>query len=249
MTRLIRKIVLACLAPLLFAGFVRADELTPTGIDTTRGEGIWIEENGSPVDAYFAGVIEIALTSNGQQYDRDTLCVDLFTDIDLDVEYNTLVLSPDQVTGRNLDRVAWLVDNALLPTQNSGISSALPSSDWVESVAQGAGIQLAIWDITSDGGNGFSTGSVQASTTPGEVTDPAALAWAEEYEALSLGQSSDSAFVYNNTAIGSGTPAQMLEGPIFEDGGPTPVPEPAPGAVVGMALIGLWTTRRAWVRR
>ncbi len=237
----IRNIVLACLALLVLAGFVRADELTPTGVDSSLGEGIWIDENGTPVDAYFAGVIEITLTSDGgEQYDRDTLCVDLFTDIYLGVEYNTDVVDPDSVPGGNLARVAWLVDNALLPAQNQGISSQLPSSDWVDTAAQGAGIQLAIWDIVSDGGNGFSSGSVQASTTAGELTDPTVLAWAEEYEALSLGQSSDSAFVYENTAIGSGTPAQMLEGPEFADGGPQPVPEPATPALLGAALTGLW---------
>lgn len=236
----IQNIVLACLAIFVFAGFLRADDLTPTGVDSSLGEGIWIDESGTPVDAYFAGVIEITLTSDdGQQYDRDTMCVQLLTDIYLGVEYDTDVVDPDSVSSGELQRVAWLVDNALLPTQNEGIYSALPSSDWVESAAQGAGIQLAIWDITSDGGDGFSSGSVQASTTPGEVTDPTALAWAEEYEALSLGQWSDSAFVYENTTIGGGTPAQMLEGPIFTDGGPQPIPEPGTPALVGVALIGL----------
>src|ERR1700688_549199 len=119
----------------------------PTAIDSNRGEGLWISEDGVSQDAYFAGVILIALTQGGQQYNRDTLCVDLFTDIYLNVTYNTQILQPAEVPGRNLDRVSWLVDNALMPTQGPIYSSLLPSSDWVTSPAQGAGIQLAIWDV------------------------------------------------------------------------------------------------------
>lgn len=230
----------------VFSGLASASTIVATGVDGNRGDYyLWLDLDGIPQQVYFSGVITITLTlTDGQQYNRDTLCVDLFTDIYLGVTYDTDVLHPYQVPGRDLEQVSWLVDNALLPTQNTGINSVLPESDWVETPAQGAGIQIAIWDITTDGGDGLSAGEVQASTAPGELTDPSVLSWAETYEALSSGMSSDQAYVYDNWAIGSGIPAQMLEGPMFVDGGPHPDPEPATYALVGVALIALCVRRR-----
>jgi len=232
-------------AALLFAGMAFASTiLTPTGVDWSRGASIWMNENGSDIQAYFAGVIYISLQENGLQYDRDTLCVDLFTDIVLGVTYDTTVLHPSQVSGKNLDRVSWLVDNALLPTQNSHYLSDLPKTDWVFSAAQGAGIQLAIWDIVHDQGDGFSAGSVRASTNPSHPTDPQVLSWAQTYQALSAGKSSGLAFIYDNVDRVSGQPAQMLAGPLFTDAGPSPNPEPPTLALMGTALILVGSMRR-----
>ena len=231
-----------------FAGLAAADTfLMPTAVDWNRGESIWINQDGSDQYAYFAGVVAIELSQNGQQYNRDTLCVDLFTDINLGVNYGTEVLRPDQVPGKNLQRVSWLIDNALLPTQGPSYPSVLSSSDWVTTAAQGAGIQLAVWDITHDGGDGFYSGRVQASTASGQLTDPTALAWAETYEALSVGHQSDQAFVYQNWDLTTMAPAQMLEGPMFLDHGPSPAPESATYLLTGISLIVLAsrTHRRA----
>ena len=209
-------------ALLLLGGNAFADTDTytidATGVDWNRGQNIWINEDGNPVQTYFSGVIFITLTdaNTGQTWNRDTLCVDLFTDIYLGNTYNTAVLSPADVSGKNMPRVAWLVDNALLPAENTNYVSQLPPSDWVTNSAQGAGIQLAIWDITVDGGDGFTNGRVQAST--GTPTPADVLYWANTYEALSLGKSSYSAYVYSNY---NGTAeAQMLLGPEFTDSGP-----------------------------
>lgn len=234
---------LLILALILFGacGLASADTIDATDVDWSRGEGVWLTENNSstPTDAYFAGVIFITLTaSNGSQYNRDTLCAQLFVDINPGVTYNTTVVRPDQVPGRNLTIAAWLVDSEL-PT--------------VTTAPQGAGLQLAIWDIVEDGGDGFSTGSVQASTTAGEETDPTVLLWAETYECLAMGsqspscqaagvtplgpvQTSDLAYVYINTAL-NGDPAQMLIGPVFQDNGPEPAPEPSTSTLGGAGLI------------
>ncbi len=244
----------ACLAVfstsafLCFGGNLFADTytITPTGVDSTRGEGVWMNENGSNVSQYFLGVIFITLTDQqtGAQWNRDTLCVDLFTDINVNVTYGTTLLDPSVVPGKHLDRVAWLIDNALLPTQSSTASSQLPSSDWATTTTQGAGIQLAIWDIVHDNGDGFSSGSVQASTDPLHPTDPDVFSWANVYESLSNNQSSNAAYVYNNVSLSNGAPAQMLAGPIFTDNGPSPVPEPADWAtIVLIGAIGLIAIR------
>ena len=240
---------LSTVAFLLFGGNAFADTytITPTGVDNTRGEGVWMNENGSNVSQYFLGVIFITLTDQqtGTQWNRDTLCVDLFTDINLNVTYGTTVLDPTAVSGKHLDRVSWLIDNALLPAQSSTTSSLLPSSDWVTTAAQGAGIQLAVWDIVHDNGDGFSSGSVQASTDPLNPTSPDVLSWASLYESLSNSQSSNLAYVYNNVSLSNGAAAQMLAGPIFTDNGPAPVPEPSEWAtIVLLGALGLTAIRK-----
>jgi hypothetical protein len=215
--------------------------LMPTGEDTSLGMKTWVDAGGQNEDVY-AGVIYITLNQNGQQYYRDTLCADLFDGISLNTSYDTQLLTPDQVAGKNLPRAAWLVENALAPMLLPGsVDSALPSSDWVTTAAQGAGLQLALWDISDDGANGFSTGQVQATA----ATNSTVLYWAEQYESLSLGQSSDLPYVYDNTNPSNGQAAQMLLSPQYSDGGPepappetdSPTPEPAAFLLVGAGLV------------
>ena len=101
--------------PLALGGLASAATIiVPTGVDNTRGMNIWLREDGTDTQGY-GGVIFITLTANGHQYSRDTLCVDLFTDINAGVSYNTTLLTPNQVPGKHLSRVSWLIDNALLP--------------------------------------------------------------------------------------------------------------------------------------
>ncbi len=234
------KLTKICLLALLFSasGFA-SNFLMPAGVDWARGGSVWLREDGHDVNAYFAGVIFITLNEDGQLFYRDTLCVDLFTDIYLGVNYDTSILHPNQVPGKNLNRVSWLVDNALMPTQGPIYSSLLPAQDWVYSAAQGAGIQLAIWDIVHDNGDGFSAGRLQAVTDPGHPTDPTVLAWAQFYENASFNRSSDLSFIYVNVDLGNGQPAQMLAGPRFLDGGPHPNPEPATVLLVASALAAV----------
>src|SRR5437588_8539884 len=194
----------------LTSSFASANTIIATGVDWNRGGSILIQEDGVATQTYFAGVIYIQVSADGQQYNRDSLCVDLFTDIYISQTYDTTILHPFQVSGKNLERVSWLVDNALLPTQDPTYASALPSSDWVTNSVQGEGIQFAIWDIVHDAGDGFSAGRVQAVADPANPTPADVVAWAQTYEALSLGKSSDLAFIYKNVDFGNGQPAQML---------------------------------------
>jgi hypothetical protein len=229
-------------AAALFCGIARADSIVVNGVDTNRGMGsangndLWIFENGTTNEnAYFAGVIVITVSNaGGTPYLRDSLCVDLFTGIGVGGSYTTTVLHPDQVSGKHLGRVSWLVDNVL------------PS---VAGPAQGAGLQLAIWDIVHDGGDGFSTGNVRASPDPAHPTNADALGYAVTYEAMSDNKYSDLAFVYDNRD-GYGREVQMLIGPQFSDGGPSPVPEPS-DLMLGVVLVlgGCLVQRRLRLRR
>src|SRR5205085_9732252 len=142
-----RCVKLTLLAAVYLSGsLASANTIIATGLDATRGENIWIQEDGTATQG-LAGVIFITVNVGALAYNRDSLCVDLFTPIQANVTYNTTILYPYDVYGKHLDRVSWLVDNALLPTQDNTYTSTLPSVDWVRTAAQWAGIQLAIWDI------------------------------------------------------------------------------------------------------
>lgn len=239
---------------ILFSGLASANSIiVANNVDWNRGGSIWMGEDGVDTQAYFAGVIFITLTEDGVQYHRDTLCVDLFTDIFLGQTYASTVLNPADVSGKNLQRVAWLVDNSLRPTEVPSSPAELPPADWVASAAQGAGLQLAIWDIVHDNGDGFAAGRVQAASNPGNPTDSTVLGWAQFYESASVGKQSVHAFIYSNVDMGNGQPAQMLAGPQYLDGGPAPpiftafeTPEPSTFflAATAMLMIGKFLQSR-----
>lgn len=225
---------------LVGCGLVSADTITVTGVDKTRGlwESLWINEHGTPTNVTFAGVINIVLNNT---YSRDSLCAQLFVDIGFGT-YNTVILTPERAQrtfGRNLQEAAWLV------------STEMPTATTPD---MGAALQLAIWDIVEDGGDGLAAGSVAASSDPDNPTDPIVLALANAYEKEVLGpdllgpfQTSEHAFIYVNTHTDTGAPAQMLIGPEFGDG-PQPIPEPSTFALEGGGLIVACLTLRKKIR-
>ena len=230
---------------LALAAVASADSfINAPGVDWNLGANIWVNAGGTPEQTYFSGLIYIELMQNGQQYDRDTLCVDFYTDIYIGQTYATQVVDPSAVPGRNLGQVAWLIDNALLPGQNQQNQSVLPQADWVTTSAQGAGLQLAIWNITTNG-SVTSLTPTSPNNPNGYETDPVAAQWASTYEAVSAGKTSNQAFVYQNWNPSNGAPAQRLEGPVFRDNGPSPAPEPLTYVLVGVTLLGFGLKRRA----
>src|SRR5450432_1157669 len=95
----------------LLCGMSSAASIVVTGIDYNRGGSIEMNADGQDIQAYFAGVIFISLTTpDGTVYNRDSVCVDLFTDIFIGNTYGSTVLTPDDVPGKNLPRVSWLLD-------------------------------------------------------------------------------------------------------------------------------------------
>ena len=134
--------------------------------------------------------------------------------INLTTSYNSAAYLPR--TFAHEDRVAWLYVNAL-PT--------------VTTVTQGEALQLAIWDIIHDNGDGLTVGRVQSSTS----TPTAVITQVATYLANSLGQSSLAASIYISSIPVSNVPAQTLVG-FLQPGSPTgPVPEPGTFGLIGVA--------------
>lgn len=240
----IRPLGAAALFVVTFAmarGTALASTILPTLADSSRGMNIYVIENGVGSNT-FAGIIEVMVAADGVSETRDALCIDLFTSISAGVTYDTTVLDPTSIAGKNLTRTAWLINNALLPTYGiDGFTSELPEDYWLESgdSVLGAALQLAIWDITHDGGDGLRSGSVAYYNTPGHQIDKAVRKAANYYLSVSLGKSSDVGYVYDNLIRGTTTEAQMLAGPRYLELEDTEAPEPGTLAVVGAALIGL----------
>jgi hypothetical protein len=214
-----------------------ADSITVNG-EGAPGETIHFSENSGVSDtgAQWAGGISINLTTGGTTTnDLQALCVDLLVQISTGT-YTTVIYNPSNTPGHNaanLERAAWLVEAAFAPVVFTSITStAIPKADWATTNAQAAGLQLAMWDIMQDGGDGFSAGTVRSDSQ----TNATVLQWANTYESLSVGQLSTLAYVlYNNNGS-----AQTL---ILPENPPS-VPEPSTFTLGAVALIGAFALRR-----
>src|ERR1035438_8378419 len=74
-----RRATVLVMAGTWLCGIAAADTIVATGVNASIGEyNVWINENGTDQDSYFAGVINIQLTdAEGNQFNRDTMCVQL----------------------------------------------------------------------------------------------------------------------------------------------------------------------------
>ena len=211
---------LSCLLPTLLvasASLAPAALITITGIDSTRGGNVNFVSNGTAKTGYAGAIFG---TYNGGP-SSTFFCVDELTDITIST-YNSTPIYPR--TLRNEDRVAWLYS-----TQLASVTSA----------TMGESLQLAIWDIVHDNGDGPTTGIIQASgSTPSAVVS----GWTA-YLLVSLGQSDmNGAAVYLNSVIGTGVAAQALLGPVTAD--TVRLPEPTTMVLSGSALFLLGVLRR-----
>jgi len=198
----------------LLAGSSQAATLNVLSVDTTRGRNVSLNIDGTD-STYFAGVI-VGSYNGGTSF--DLFCVDLFTDISYGL-YDSYTRLPELDGYEN--RVAWLYD-------------AIYNRSTINTTALGAGLQVAIWDIIHDGGDGPNAGRIRSnSNTPTAVVTN----W-NSFLTTSLGQSSTDAVIYVNSQ--GAIPAQNLIGlPMSEQ------PEPGTIAMLGAGLIILrWRLSR-----
>jgi hypothetical protein len=141
------KFLPACVLALMLCTAAHGTTIILTGLHSSLGmqSTLYFDEDGAATLEYWAGGIDVLV--NG--YSRMLFCVDLFTNIGLST-YGTVLDFSDTA---QLQRVGWLLE-----TQLAGIGT----------IAGGAAMQLAIWDIMTDNGDGFAAGKgrVTQSTDP-----------------------------------------------------------------------------------
>jgi hypothetical protein len=182
----------------------------------------FIDKNG-PASGY-AGVF-LATLNGTTTY--PVFCVDLYTDINPGVAYNVNIYAPNDPAvvdfSSNVPQAAWLY-NTYLPQVNAASNKNV----------YGAALQLAIWDVMLDGGNGLTSGTFQKDPT---VTDPnqlAAYTLAASMIQASQGQSMLNAAVLLNVAGPNGS--QTL---ITAAGALDPAPEPSTLVLISVGLLGV----------
>lgn len=204
------RAILASTLGLLSLSSTWATTIVYNGNDVTRGEDIIFQTNsggGLTQDFTFAGVFNVTVDGNPLAY---AFCLDTF------VTAGSMTANESGAASVNGGtRIAWLFDNAF---------------PLINSTAGYAGLQLAIWDIYHDSGDGFDAGVIQRDTL---LTSSAVLAAANGFLTSSAGQSSPNAVVYTNV-LGAGASQTMITG----------VPEPATIGIAGAALAGLGLLRR-----
>ncbi|MBL8210723.1 MAG: hypothetical protein JNK87_08430 [Bryobacterales bacterium] len=142
------------------------------------------------------------------------MCVDLFTNISY-ATYNTDAMPVNTMTWG--PRVTWLYENF---------------GRFAVTSEQAAAVQIAIWDIVHDGGDGLAAGNIQAQAT----TRTSLVNAANGFVTSSVGQVGTHAFLYHNVSLSTGAPAQTLIA--------LASPEPATFGFAGVTLIALGLLRR-----
>lgn len=127
-----RRIFRLFAAAILACGIAAADTIIAGGVDAARGEyNVWIKEDGTNSNTYFANAIEIELSNDNGTVNRGALSVGLFTDISLNTA-NEIGAS-----------VASQISPASTAAALERIAPTLPLNDGVLTAAQGAEPQKA----------------------------------------------------------------------------------------------------------
>lgn len=210
----LRAAVLGTVAMLSSVGSASAGTITLTGLGFYQYPVPMLISNGTVLENAVAGQINIVL--DGQSL--IAYCVDLFTNIGLST-YNSTSGDPSGYT--NGTRAAWILD-----TYKAGVTNN----------EAGAALQLALWDVVHDGGDGLSNGNVRLDPTGSASLRTAA----EAIVTASAGHASNNATILHNSSS-DGTPRQtLITDRILQVSSIVDTPEPGSllMAAAGLCLFG-----------
>lgn len=199
-----------------------ATNIIHTGLDASRALSIEIKADGS-VRTVKAGVGELLVDGTDL---IDVFCVNLFTTININQTYTANSIDAG-VYDFDGSQAAWLMAT-YLPVIN-----AAPVAD---RRVEGAALQLAIWDMIHDGGDGFKSGRIQSSLN----TNSSVLALANQWRLEALDETG-TAKVYTAAA---GTRVFQQQMYLTSEGGEVP----EPGTFAMLLIGGLGVGFGAWRR-
>ena len=207
-----RMAVWTALAVSMMTGTATATTLNVVQANTNRGTYLTMSYNN--VDRTgFAGAVSFSI--DGSVSLIDMFCVDITTQAYLNNPYQAVALPPAAIS--NGGRAAWLFE-----TYNAA----------AQTVVTGAALQLALWDVVHDGGDGLDMGLLRSTASiPNDILTQAAA-----YITASAGKSSANAVVWESV-LGKADRQQMI----------TQTPEPGTIGLLasGLALLGWKAKRRA----
>lgn len=200
---------------LAFATAGQAAVLYYSDYDLTRAQNVFLQLETSPGNVQevqeSAGVMSIQVDGGPV---LDAFCADVFTGIAGGTTYSSTVFSTNSAP---YTRVAWLIAS-VLPTIVSGSGTAQQ---------QGAALQVAIWDVIHDNGNGLDAGVLQRSTN----TDASVAAYVNSYLAAAWSPTAG-LNLYQNVFPNTSFAAQDLVSLT------SAVPEPSTRALMAALVLG-----------
>ncbi len=205
------------LTALVLSSFpVSAATLSVTGIDWNLGQMVDLSTSGQS-KVTFAGIIFAEYANSPVSL----FCVDLFTNVGVET-FPVTAGSVDLVA--NGRRAAWLMQ------------TYLPQ---IASADQAAAVQVAIWDVVHDGGDGLTNGALRGGATSASVVQ-----LAEQYIAASSGQGSTAGSIFTHVDGPTAKQQLMAPGSFTAAAFGFVVPEPATYLAMGSGLLILGLARR-----
>ena len=187
-----------------------------TGIDWNLDHMVDLSTNGQS-KVTFAGIIFAAYENSPVS----VFCVDFFTSIGIET-FSANSASVDLVM--NGRRAAWLMQTYLPQIANAD---------------QAAAVQVAIWDVVHDGGDGLTNGVLQGGATSAQV-----IQLAEQLIAASSGQENTAGSIFTHVDGRKAKRQLMAPGNFTAAAFGVVIPEPATYLAIGGGLLILGLARR-----